>query len=55
MPQLNPSPWFAILIFSWMIFLIIVPPKILAHSFPKEPTPLNAQKAKTASWNWPWQ
>nr|ADE45032.1 ATP synthase F0 subunit 8 [Cichla monoculus]AFN02928.1 ATP synthase subunit 8 [Cichla monoculus] len=54
MPQLNPSPWFAILIFSWLIFLTIIPPKVLAHSFPNEPAPQNTKTLKTEPWNWPW-
>nr|BAV71423.1 ATPase subunit 8 [Eirmotus octozona] len=54
MPQLNPGPWFAILMFSWLVFLIILPNKILNHTPPNEPTPINAKKHKTESWNWPW-
>nr|NP_073655.1 ATP synthase F0 subunit 8 [Diplophos taenia]BAB20724.1 ATPase subunit 8 [Diplophos sp. MM-1999] len=53
MPQLNPSPWFAILLFSWLVFLIILPPKIIAHTFPGEPA-LSTEKTKTEPWNWPW-
>nr|WPM97885.1 ATP synthase F0 subunit 8 [Argyropelecus olfersii] len=53
MPQLNPAPWFAILVFSWLIFLIIIPPKVLAHTFPNEPL-LNTDNIKTEPWNWPW-
>nr|BBM35074.1 ATPase subunit 8 [Paraliparis sp. NSMT P92399] len=55
MPQLNPTPWFAVLIFSWLIFLIILPPKVIAHTFPNEPTLQNAKKPQTNSWIWPWQ
>nr|AOS51722.1 ATP synthase F0 subunit 8 [Atrosalarias holomelas] len=54
MPQLNPAPWFMILFFSWLVFLIIIPPKILAHKFPNEPSLTSAEKAKTKSWTWPW-
>nr|AZB87513.1 ATP synthase F0 subunit 8 [Sternopygus dariensis]QGZ07970.1 ATP synthase F0 subunit 8 [Sternopygus dariensis] len=54
MPQLNPTPWFAILVFSWLIFLTILPQKMLKHTFTNEPTALNAEKPKTESWNWPW-
>nr|YP_009243186.1 ATP synthase F0 subunit 8 [Etroplus suratensis]AMR00361.1 ATP synthase F0 subunit 8 [Etroplus suratensis]AOR40966.1 ATPase subunit 8 [Etroplus suratensis] len=54
MPQLNPAPWFAILVFAWLIFLTIIPPKILGHSFPNEPTPQSTQKPQTESWTWPW-
>nr|BBC28321.1 ATPase subunit 8 [Encrasicholina punctifer]BBC28360.1 ATPase subunit 8 [Encrasicholina punctifer]BBC28373.1 ATPase subunit 8 [Encrasicholina punctifer] len=54
MPQLNPAPWFFILILSWLTFLIILPPKILAHEFTNEPTVMGAEKPKPESWNWPW-
>nr|WNH18985.1 ATP synthase F0 subunit 8 [Hemiramphus balao] len=54
MPQLNPAPWFTILILSWLIFLTIIPPKVLAHSFPNEPTPQSAKLPETKSWTWPW-
>nr|YP_009128810.1 ATP synthase F0 subunit 8 [Trichopodus leerii]AJR33108.1 ATP synthase F0 subunit 8 [Trichopodus leerii]AKS28308.1 ATP synthase subunit 8 [Trichopodus leerii] len=54
MPQLNPAPWLTILIFSWLVFLIIIPPKITAHIFPNEPSLKNTEKVKTEPWNWPW-
>nr|QUJ18262.1 ATP synthase protein 8 [Chromis ternatensis] len=55
MPQLDPAPWFAILVFSWLVFLTIIPPKVLAHLSPNEPTPQSTKKPQTESWNWPWQ
>nr|YP_009112152.1 ATP synthase F0 subunit 8 [Macropodus opercularis]AIY51572.1 ATP synthase F0 subunit 8 [Macropodus opercularis]AJJ48701.1 ATP synthase F0 subunit 8 [Macropodus opercularis]ASL06244.1 ATP synthase F0 subunit 8 [Macropodus chinensis] len=54
MPQLNPAPWFAILFFSWFIFLTIIPQKVMAHTFPHEPTLPNSKKSMTEPWNWPW-
>nr|WNH17295.1 ATP synthase F0 subunit 8 [Decapterus punctatus] len=54
MPQLNPAPWFAILTFSWLIFLTVIPPKVMAHTFPNEPAPQSAEKPKTSPWTWPW-
>nr|AFI47622.1 ATPase subunit 8 [Pachypops/Pachyurus sp. 3 GMC-2012] len=54
MPQLNPSPWLAILVFSWLTFLIFIPPKIMAHIFPNEPAPRNTEKQDAQTWNWPW-
>nr|AAP75309.1 ATP synthase 8 [Amblyglyphidodon sp. New Caledonia-BQ-2003]AAP75311.1 ATP synthase 8 [Amblyglyphidodon leucogaster]QUJ18426.1 ATP synthase protein 8 [Amblyglyphidodon curacao] len=54
MPQLNPSPWFAILMFSWAIFLTVIPPKVLAHTFTYDPTHQSTEKPKTVSWTWPW-
>nr|BAV71748.1 ATPase subunit 8 [Acanthocobitis sp. Puma Loach] len=55
MPQLNPAPWFAILVFSWLVFLTIIPTKIMKHITPNEPTILDSEKHKTESWDWPWQ
>nr|YP_009262839.1 ATP synthase F0 subunit 8 [Channa micropeltes]ANI87518.1 ATP synthase F0 subunit 8 [Channa micropeltes] len=54
MPQLNPAPWFAILVFSWLIFLTVIPQKVLAYTFPNEPTPQSTETHKTEPWNWPW-
>nr|BAV71358.1 ATPase subunit 8 [Rohtee ogilbii] len=54
MPQLNPGPWFAILVFAWLVFLTVIPTKILNHTSPNEPIPVNAEKHKTGSWDWPW-
>nr|YP_009183423.1 ATP synthase F0 subunit 8 [Danio margaritatus]ALM87960.1 ATP synthase subunit 8 [Danio margaritatus] len=54
MPQLNPGPWFANLVFSWLIFWTIIPTKIFYHSSPNEPGPVTAEKHKTESWDWPW-
>nr|YP_009681643.1 ATP synthase F0 subunit 8 [Sicyopterus eudentatus]QDP13063.1 ATP synthase F0 subunit 8 [Sicyopterus eudentatus]QDP13076.1 ATP synthase F0 subunit 8 [Sicyopterus eudentatus]QDP13089.1 ATP synthase F0 subunit 8 [Sicyopterus eudentatus]QDP13102.1 ATP synthase F0 subunit 8 [Sicyopterus eudentatus] len=54
MPQLNPAPWFAILVFSWLVFLTIAVPKVLNYTFPNEPTPQSTQVPKTDPWTWPW-
>nr|NP_443623.1 ATP synthase F0 subunit 8 [Zeus faber]YP_010390231.1 ATP synthase F0 subunit 8 [Zeus faber]UPV69487.1 ATP synthase F0 subunit 8 [Zeus faber]BAB70317.1 ATPase subunit 8 [Zeus faber] len=55
MPQLNPAPWLMILLFSWMVFLTMVPPKVLAHNFPNEPTVQDSKTTETSPWTWPWQ
>nr|QJS52764.1 ATP synthase F0 subunit 8 [Zenarchopterus buffonis] len=54
MPQLNPTPWFFILLMTWIVFLTIIPPKIMAHVFPNNPYIYSTKKTKTESWNWPW-
>nr|YP_010451219.1 ATP synthase F0 subunit 8 [Hippocampus bargibanti]UTV01000.1 ATP synthase F0 subunit 8 [Hippocampus bargibanti] len=54
MPQLNPSPWLAILLYTWLVFSIMIPPKVMAHKHLNEPTPLNTKLMKTTSWNWQW-
>nr|YP_003457152.1 ATP synthase F0 subunit 8 [Thaumatichthys pagidostomus]BAI77226.1 ATPase subunit 8 [Thaumatichthys pagidostomus] len=55
MPQLNPTPWFAILMFTWLVFLTVLPPKVLAHNFPNEPNHEITEKSETRPWLWPWQ
>nr|YP_009110253.1 ATP synthase F0 subunit 8 [Megaleporinus piavussu]YP_009380064.1 ATP synthase F0 subunit 8 [Megaleporinus obtusidens]AIW82267.1 ATP synthase subunit 8 [Megaleporinus piavussu]ARS00852.1 ATP synthase F0 subunit 8 [Megaleporinus obtusidens] len=54
MPQLNPTPWFMILVFSWLVFLTIIPSKVLKHASTNEPASLSVEKPKTEPWNWPW-
>nr|ALF63196.1 ATP synthase F0 subunit 8 [Dicrossus filamentosus] len=54
MPQLDPSPWLPTLVFSWLVFLTIIPQKILTHFFPNEPALQNMEFLKTESWSWPW-
>nr|WNH36989.1 ATP synthase F0 subunit 8 [Bairdiella chrysoura] len=54
MPQLNPSPWLAIMLFTWMVFLIVIPPKIMAHLLPNQPASQNPEKPISTTWNWPW-
>nr|YP_009720899.1 ATP synthase F0 subunit 8 [Dromaius baudinianus]AAK08581.1 ATPase subunit 8 [Dromaius novaehollandiae]QGM79671.1 ATP synthase F0 subunit 8 [Dromaius baudinianus]QNN84240.1 ATP synthase F0 subunit 8 [Dromaius novaehollandiae] len=54
MPQLNPNPWFLIMLASWAIFLLLMQPKLLSF------TPTNSPPNKTKTtpnptpWTWPW-
>nr|ADG95235.1 ATP synthase F0 subunit 8 [Polypterus sp. golden dust] len=54
MPQLSPDPWFAILIFTWTVFLIILPNKIMMHKTPNEPLAKDPSSLLTEIWPWPW-
>nr|AFH37550.1 ATP synthase F0 subunit 8 [Creteuchiloglanis kamengensis] len=54
MPQLNPDPWFMILALSWLIFLTVLPNKVLNCTFTNEITALSTKKPGTNTWNWPW-
>nr|CAI38775.1 ATPase subunit 8 [Ascaphus truei] len=54
MPQLNPKPWFAILIFSWLILLTLIPTKIINHMTSNETSIEKTKKMKPQSWFWPW-
>nr|YP_011031434.1 ATP synthase F0 subunit 8 [Scartella cristata]WNH21508.1 ATP synthase F0 subunit 8 [Scartella cristata]WQT71129.1 ATP synthase F0 subunit 8 [Scartella cristata]WQT71140.1 ATP synthase F0 subunit 8 [Scartella cristata]WQT73456.1 ATP synthase F0 subunit 8 [Scartella cristata]WQT73469.1 ATP synthase F0 subunit 8 [Scartella cristata] len=55
MPQLNPAPWLQIFFFTWLVFLIIIPPKVLAHHFPNDPSSSAVDKPSTSPWPWRWQ
>nr|BAC23260.1 ATPase subunit 8 [Bregmaceros nectabanus] len=54
MPQLNPIPWFSIAVFTWMIFLFIMLPKVYSHQFPNNPSFYKTSSQQSTSWNWPW-
>nr|YP_009528560.1 ATP synthase F0 subunit 8 [Oostethus manadensis]YP_009914973.1 ATP synthase F0 subunit 8 [Microphis deocata]AKG95375.1 ATP synthase F0 subunit 8 [Oostethus manadensis]QLF67684.1 ATP synthase F0 subunit 8 [Microphis deocata] len=54
MPQLNPSPWFVVLLFSWAVLMTIVPLKISNHKFPNTPTLTESKPAQNKFWPWPW-
>nr|YP_009116580.1 ATPase subunit 8 [Gerres oyena]BAQ20855.1 ATPase subunit 8 [Gerres oyena] len=54
MPQLNPTPWLAIFMFSWFVFLATIPSKMMAHDFPNDPTLQAALSPITEPWSWPW-
>nr|YP_003734915.1 ATP synthase F0 subunit 8 [Callorhinchus capensis]ADI57818.1 ATP synthase F0 subunit 8 [Callorhinchus capensis] len=53
MPQLNPHPWFMIFLFTWIIFLTILPNKIYKHTYTNKPS-INITLPKLNNWNWPW-
>nr|QZL13639.1 ATP synthase F0 subunit 8 [Electrophorus voltai] len=52
MPQLDPSPWFLILLFTWIIFTTMPLLKLMKHDFINEPMHMNPTSPKT--WTWPW-
>nr|ACJ43886.1 ATP synthase F0 subunit 8 [Ichthyosaura alpestris] len=54
MPQLNPGPWFTILLMSWIIYLTLLVTKTSNFKYQNKPTPQNTKKEKEAPWNWPW-
>nr|WNH19024.1 ATP synthase F0 subunit 8 [Mustelus norrisi] len=54
MPQLNPNPWFLILLFSWIVFLTILPNKVMNYLFNNDPTLKSTEKPKPNPWIWPW-
>nr|UWM72363.1 ATP synthase subunit 8 [Vireo gilvus] len=54
MPQLNPNPWFFIMITSWLTYSLIIQPKILAFTSTNPPTRKEPTTSATTPWNWPW-
>nr|YP_009318419.1 ATP synthase F0 subunit 8 [Didunculus strigirostris]APA17030.1 ATP synthase F0 subunit 8 [Didunculus strigirostris]ATZ68961.1 ATP synthase subunit 8 [Didunculus strigirostris] len=54
MPQLNPNPWFFIMLLSWLTFTLIIQPKLLSF-IPINPPSIKASTTtKTTPWTWPW-
>nr|YP_009331686.1 ATP synthase F0 subunit 8 [Butastur liventer]BAW15979.1 ATP synthase subunit 8 [Butastur liventer] len=54
MPQLNPAPWFLILVLSWLTFTLIIQPKLLPFISSNIPSSKPTMPTPTPSWNWPW-
>nr|UQJ79469.1 ATP synthase F0 subunit 8 [Trigonopoma sp. BIF8638]UQJ79482.1 ATP synthase F0 subunit 8 [Trigonopoma sp. LR12861] len=54
MPQLNPLPWFTILVFSWATLIIITPVKVLNYTQQNEFILLEVKKYQNLNWIWLW-
>ncbi|YP_009990809.1 ATP synthase F0 subunit 8 (mitochondrion) [Colius striatus] len=54
MPQLNPNPWFFIMLITWLVFALTIQPKLLSFISPNPPLNKSSAKTKTTSWTWPW-
>nr|YP_009991717.1 ATP synthase F0 subunit 8 [Piaya cayana]QNN84539.1 ATP synthase F0 subunit 8 [Piaya cayana] len=54
MPQLNPNPWFLIMLLTWFTFLLIIQPKVLSFLQTNSPSTKHTLPHKTTSWTWPW-
>nr|YP_009692499.1 ATP synthase subunit 8 [Asterorhombus intermedius]QEH58976.1 ATP synthase subunit 8 [Asterorhombus intermedius] len=54
MPQLNPAPWFAILVFSWLILLTLVISKVLNFILPCDTLPQQTASMHKPTWTWQW-
>nr|ABY26849.1 ATP synthase subunit 8 [Nyctibius grandis] len=54
MPQLNPSPWFPMMLTSWLIFSLMIQPKLLTFTPTNVPTSTTPMTTKITSWTWPW-
>nr|WAB70181.1 ATP synthase F0 subunit 8 [Trachycephalus coriaceus] len=53
MPQLDPMPWFSILIASWLIFLVFSPIKVSKYQNLNDPNQ-KTYKGLNKPWYWPW-
>nr|AAM73947.1 ATPase 8 [Chrysococcyx lucidus plagosus]AAM73949.1 ATPase 8 [Chrysococcyx lucidus plagosus]AAM73951.1 ATPase 8 [Chrysococcyx lucidus plagosus]AAM73953.1 ATPase 8 [Chrysococcyx lucidus plagosus]AAM73955.1 ATPase 8 [Chrysococcyx lucidus plagosus] len=54
MPQLNPNPWFSIMLMTWFTFLLIIQPKLLSFIQTNSPSTKSTLPHKTTPWTWPW-
>nr|AQU64371.1 ATP synthase F0 subunit 8 [Porzana fusca]BCD55821.1 ATP synthase subunit 8 [Zapornia fusca erythrothorax] len=54
MPQLNPHPWFYIMIMTWLTLSLIIQPKILSFLSTNPVHDKPAMSTKTNPWTWPW-
>nr|ADL09088.1 ATP synthase F0 subunit 8 [Turtur tympanistria] len=54
MPQLNPNPWFFIMLLSWLAFSLMIQPKLLSFTTTNSPSNKSLVITKTAPWTWPW-
>nr|AEX10789.1 ATPase8 [Phrynosoma cornutum] len=54
MPQLNPSPWFLILLMTWAVLMLVFLNKTLNMSYPNSPTQSQPKSNPHTPWTWPW-
>nr|WAB70168.1 ATP synthase F0 subunit 8 [Osteocephalus aff. taurinus DO-2022] len=53
MPQLDPMPWFSILIVSWLILILFSPIKVSKYQNLNDPNH-KTYKGLNKPWHWPW-
>nr|YP_009469122.1 ATP synthase F0 subunit 8 [Phylloscopus proregulus]AVC55972.1 ATP synthase F0 subunit 8 [Phylloscopus proregulus]WJJ67682.1 ATP synthase F0 subunit 8 [Phylloscopus proregulus] len=54
MPQLNPSPWFFIMLITWFTFSFIIQPKLLTFVSTNPPSSKTPTTSDISPWTWPW-
>nr|AAY41369.1 adenine triphosphatase subunit 8 [Dinornis novaezealandiae]AAY41371.1 adenine triphosphatase subunit 8 [Dinornis novaezealandiae]AAY41373.1 adenine triphosphatase subunit 8 [Dinornis novaezealandiae] len=54
MPQLNPYPWFSILLMVWLILLLLIQPKFLSFIHTNPPSNKTKMAPIPPTWTWPW-
>nr|YP_009355563.1 ATP synthase F0 subunit 8 [Acanthaphritis unoorum]BAX03894.1 ATPase subunit 8 [Acanthaphritis unoorum]BBU26076.1 ATPase subunit 8 [Acanthaphritis unoorum] len=57
MPQLMTNIWFNVLILAWVVFLVILIPKMMNFKFLNSITPSQhaGSQPSTTPWDWTWQ
>nr|YP_010888032.1 ATP synthase F0 subunit 8 [Phylloscopus reguloides]WJJ67695.1 ATP synthase F0 subunit 8 [Phylloscopus reguloides] len=54
MPQLNPNPWFFIMLTTWLTFSFLIQPKLLTFVSTNPPSSKVPATPNTTPWPWPW-
>nr|AKJ76829.1 ATP synthase F0 subunit 8 [Gambelia wislizenii] len=54
MPQLNPSPWFLVMLLTWTILMFIMLNKTLNLKYLNTPMQKESEMLTPAPWTWPW-
>nr|YP_010000746.1 ATP synthase F0 subunit 8 [Struthidea cinerea]QOD96658.1 ATP synthase F0 subunit 8 [Struthidea cinerea] len=54
MPQLNPNPWFFIMLTTWLTYSAIIQPKLLTFVSANQPSNKMPTPPTTTPWTWPW-
>nr|NP_789751.1 ATP synthase F0 subunit 8 [Excalfactoria chinensis]BAC57504.1 ATPase subunit 8 [Excalfactoria chinensis] len=54
MPQLNPAPWFTIMLMTWLTFSLLIQPKLLSFISTNNPSNKTTATTKPTPWTWPW-
>nr|ASW34672.1 ATP synthase F0 subunit 8 [Quedenfeldtia moerens] len=53
MPQLNPAPWFPIMVMAWTVLSIMFMPKLINTQLIITPLP-HYTTTQNPHWAWPW-
>nr|YP_006883724.1 ATP synthase F0 subunit 8 [Cyclemys dentata]AFS64038.1 ATP synthase F0 subunit 8 [Cyclemys dentata] len=54
MPQLNLDPWFLILLTTWLVYILILQPKISSYLSMNSPNKKDNTTTNMNPWTWPW-
>nr|YP_010157256.1 ATP synthase F0 subunit 8 [Liolaemus parthenos]AKJ76876.1 ATP synthase F0 subunit 8 [Liolaemus darwinii]QRG01391.1 ATP synthase F0 subunit 8 [Liolaemus parthenos] len=54
MPQLNPTPWFLVLVLTWTVLILIYTNKTNFSKHLSPPPQKEMKMENTTPWAWPW-